>query len=133
MTIRLRHMAWILVVMGLGVSVAAHAAGKNPPATGFNASGSDDMAIVGGILGRADDMVVVRGVNVYPAAIEEVLRAAGGVAEYRVRVSEREGMHRRRALSTDSTPAIETFSIEAASDNTNDRSPIESDPGAPTS
>ena len=47
--------------------------------------------------------------------------------------SEREGMHRRRALSTDSTPAPETFSIEAASDNTNDRSPIESDPGAPTS
>ncbi len=45
MTIRLRHMAWILVVMGLGVSVAAHAAGKNPPATGFNASGSDDMAM----------------------------------------------------------------------------------------
>jgi phenylacetate-CoA ligase len=48
------------------------------------ACGSRDMALPGGILGRADDMVVVRGVNVYPAAIEAVLRSTGGVAEYRV-------------------------------------------------
>jgi phenylacetate-CoA ligase len=54
--------------------------------------GSTELALVGGILGRADDMVVVRGVNVYPGAIEEVLRAAGGVAEYRVRVSRNAGM-----------------------------------------
>ena len=32
-------------------------------------------------------MVVVRGVNVYPSAVEEILRSAGGVAEYRVRIS----------------------------------------------
>lgn len=57
------------------------------------ACGTTDMALAGGILGRADDMVVVRGVNVYPGAIEEVLRGAGGVAEYRVRVSQLEGMH----------------------------------------
>jgi phenylacetate-CoA ligase len=54
--------------------------------------GSSDMALLGGILGRADDMVVVRGVNVYPGAIENVLREAGGVAEYRVRVWVREGL-----------------------------------------
>jgi len=46
-----------------------------------------DLALEGGILGRADDMVVVRGVNVYPSAVEEILRSAGGVAEYRVRIS----------------------------------------------
>ena len=40
-----------------------------------------DLALEGGILGRADDMVVVRGVNVYPSAVEEILRSAGGVAE----------------------------------------------------
>ena len=45
------------------------------------------LALHGGILGRADDMVVVRGVNVYPSAVEEILRSAGGVAEYRVRIS----------------------------------------------
>lgn len=54
--------------------------------------GTADMALIGGILGRSDDMVVVRGVNVYPSAIEEVLRAEGGVAEYRVRISNPDGM-----------------------------------------
>ncbi len=54
--------------------------------------GSTEMALLGGILGRADDMVVVRGVNVYPAAVEEVLRDVGGVAEYRVCVSQKLGL-----------------------------------------
>jgi phenylacetate-CoA ligase len=37
----------------------------------------------GGILARADDMVNVRGVNVYPAAIEAVVRAFPEVVEFR--------------------------------------------------
>jgi phenylacetate-CoA ligase len=32
-------------------------------------------------------MVVVRGVNVYPSAVEEIVRACGGIAEYRAEVS----------------------------------------------
>jgi len=48
------------------------------------ACGSDDRALNGGILGRTDDMLVVRGVNVYPSAMDDVLRSCGGVAEYRV-------------------------------------------------
>jgi len=48
--------------------------------------GADDLALPGGILGRTDDMVVVRGVNIYPSAVEDVLRAVGGVAEYRVEI-----------------------------------------------
>lgn len=48
--------------------------------------GSCDLALAGGILGRTDDMVVVRGVNLYPSAIEDLLRACGGVAEYRVEI-----------------------------------------------
>lgn len=47
--------------------------------------GTSDVALEGGILGRTDDMVVVRGVNIYPSAVEEVLRAEG-VMEYRVEV-----------------------------------------------
>jgi phenylacetate-CoA ligase len=31
--------------------------------------------------------VVVRGVNVYPAAVEEIIRKVGGVSEYRVQVN----------------------------------------------
>ncbi len=49
--------------------------------------GRSDLALEGGILGRTDDMVVVRGVNVYPSSIEEIVRACGGIAEYRVRIS----------------------------------------------
>ncbi len=49
------------------------------------ACGTSDVALEGGILGRTDDMVVVRGVNIYPTAVEEVLRSEG-VTEYRVEV-----------------------------------------------
>ena len=38
-------------------------------------------------MARTDDMVVVRGVNVYPSAVEEIVRACGGVAEYRAQIS----------------------------------------------
>lgn len=35
-----------------------------------------------GILGRTDDMVVIRGMNVFPSAIEELLRQSSGVGEF---------------------------------------------------
>ena len=52
------------------------------------ACGRFDLTLEGGIRGRTDDMVVVRGVNVFPGAVEEIIRAAGGVAEFRVRVAQ---------------------------------------------
>jgi phenylacetate-CoA ligase len=48
--------------------------------------GSSEVALDGGILARSDDMVVVRGVNVYPSAVEDVLRFCG-VTEFRVEIS----------------------------------------------
>ena len=48
------------------------------------ACGRYELALEGGILGRVDDMVVVRGVNLYPGAFEAILRAHEQVAEYRV-------------------------------------------------
>ena len=50
--------------------------------------GRHDLGLEGGILGRSDDMVVVRGVNVYPSAVEEIVRSVGGVAEYRVEINQ---------------------------------------------
>ncbi|MFQ5638694.1 MAG: phenylacetate--CoA ligase family protein [bacterium] len=41
----------------------------------------------GGILGRWDDMLTVRGVNIYPSAIENVLRAFDEINEFRVTVA----------------------------------------------
>jgi len=46
-----------------------------------------------GIYGRFDDMLIVRGENVYPSAIEDALRAIDGFGgEFRVIVSRREAM-----------------------------------------
>jgi phenylacetate-CoA ligase len=50
------------------------------------ACGRHSLALDGGILGRVDDMIVVRGVNVYPTAVEAIVREFAEVAEYRVHV-----------------------------------------------
>ncbi|HYL85308.1 MAG TPA: AMP-binding protein [Candidatus Angelobacter sp.] len=47
----------------------------------------------GGLLGRGDDMVTIRGVNVYPTAIENVIRQFSAVDEYQVTVKTRQEMH----------------------------------------
>lgn len=54
--------------------------------------GSWELALEGGILSRSDDMVVVRGVNLYPSAIEEIIRACGGIGEYRVEIDARRAL-----------------------------------------
>jgi phenylacetate-CoA ligase len=54
--------------------------------------GSTEMALEGGILGRVDDMVVVRGVNLYPSAVEQVVRAAGGINEFRVEIRQEKSL-----------------------------------------
>jgi phenylacetate-CoA ligase len=46
-----------------------------------------------GLYGRFDDMIIVRGENIYPSAIEDTLRAIEGFGgEFRVIVSRREAM-----------------------------------------
>lgn len=43
--------------------------------------------LLGGVLGRADDMFWIKGNNVYPAAIETLLRGFGEVCEYQMEVA----------------------------------------------
>jgi phenylacetate-CoA ligase len=40
-----------------------------------------------GIIGRIDDMLVIRGENIYPSAIEDVLRAFAEVGEFEIVVT----------------------------------------------
>lgn len=61
-----------------------------PP--GVCACGRSDLACEGGILGRADDMVIVRGVNIYPGTIEEIVSGFREVAEFRVTLDRRQAM-----------------------------------------
>lgn len=49
--------------------------------------GSHQLSMEGGILGRSDDMVIVRGVNVYPSGVEQIVRGVPGIAEFQVRVA----------------------------------------------
>jgi phenylacetate-CoA ligase len=49
-------------------------------------------ALAGGIIGRADDMIVVRGVNLYPAAFDAAVRLVPEIEEYRVEISRRGAM-----------------------------------------
>jgi phenylacetate-CoA ligase len=46
----------------------------------------------GGILGRTDDMLYVRGNNIYPSAIEAILRSIPGLAEYQIEVDRSRSM-----------------------------------------
>jgi len=52
------------------------------------ACGRHDLGLQGGILGRTDEMVIVRGVNIYPTAVEEIVRGFAEVAEYQVQVDQ---------------------------------------------
>jgi phenylacetate-CoA ligase len=38
----------------------------------------------GGVLGRVDDMLIIRGVNVYPSAVEQVVREFPEIGEFRL-------------------------------------------------
>ncbi len=59
----------------------------------------------GGIIGRADDMLIVRGVNVYPSALANVLHRFPQVAEYRIIVT-RQGEMDEIALQVECPPEI---------------------------
>ncbi|MFT5495291.1 MAG: phenylacetate-CoA ligase [Kiritimatiellia bacterium] len=50
------------------------------------------LVLLGGILGRADDMVIIRGVNIFPGAVEAVVRGFDEVAEFMVHVNRVDAM-----------------------------------------
>jgi len=79
--------------------------------------GESGLMLEGGILGRLDDMVVVRGVNLYPAAVEQVLRRFDEVAEYEVRQSTEQSMAEVQVAieaAEDADAEILRRSVEAA-------------------
>lgn len=54
--------------------------------------------LAGGIAGRVDDMVTVRGVNVFPSAIEAIVRRFDEVGEYRVELARVREMDELRCI-----------------------------------
>jgi phenylacetate-CoA ligase len=56
-------------------------------------AGHEGRWLPGGIVGRTDDMVVIRGMNVYPSAIEEAVRNIDSSGEFRITFyTERSGL-----------------------------------------
>lgn len=65
-----------------------------------------------GVYGRADDMFVVRGENVYPSAIEDVLRAIPGFGdEYRIIITREKTMD-ELIVQAEPLPSVEGGEIE---------------------
>jgi phenylacetate-CoA ligase len=71
------------------------------------ACGRELLRLDGGILGRADDMVTIRGNNVFPSSIEAVLREFHELAEYRITVQTRRSMQHLQ-IEIEPTPAVAT-------------------------
>lgn len=46
----------------------------------------------GGILGRADDMMIIRGVNIFPSAVEQIIHSFPEVHEYRLTATRKDEM-----------------------------------------
>jgi phenylacetate-CoA ligase len=62
------------------------------------ACGRPFLLLQGGVLGRVDDMVIVRGVNVFPSAVEHVIREFTEVEEFRIEVFERVALRELRVI-----------------------------------
>lgn len=66
--------------------------------------GRNAARLAGGIRSRVDDMVTVRGVNVYPTAVEAIIRRFADVAEFRTVVSA-DGALRTLAVEIEPVPS----------------------------
>lgn len=70
------------------------------------------MRLKGGILGRADDMVTIRGNNVFPSSVEAVIREFNEIAEFRIEVRTERSMNH---LSIEVEPESSVSETEHAS------------------
>lgn len=67
--------------------------------------GRELLLLDGGILGRTDDMVTVRGNNVFPSSIEAILRERSEIVEFRIEVRTVRAMQ-HLAVKIEPTPAV---------------------------
>jgi phenylacetate-CoA ligase len=65
------------------------------------------------VLARADDMINIRGVNVYPTSIEAVVRRFAEIIEFRTTVSQ---THAMRTLTVDIEPSGDVGDTKALAD-----------------
>lgn len=77
--------------------------------------GSPFIRFPGGVLGRVDDMIPVRGVNIYPSAVEAIIREHPNVVEFQVDIhKEREMWAMRIEIEVDPSAVEPTVQSEVA-------------------
>lgn len=89
--------------------------------------GRSYLFLPGGVLGRADDMLIVRGVNVYPSALANILHRFPEVQEYRIIVTS-DGIMDEIALQVECPPLLTTTIQDELHIALNLRIPVEAAP-----
>lgn len=75
--------------------------------------GSPFMKLASGIAGRIDDMMTIRGVNIFPSAVESVLRRFKEVREFRIEVSKVKSLDEMSViLEVDSEAVLPRIQLE---------------------
>ncbi|HZZ26419.1 MAG TPA: AMP-binding protein [Pirellulales bacterium] len=80
----------------IGCPVLRYRTGDVVRPTWLHSEANRFVFLAGGVLGRNDDMLVVRGVNVFPSSIDHILRSFPEVVEYRATVYKVSEMDRLR-------------------------------------
>lgn len=75
-------------------------------------AGCGFVRLVGGVVGRCDDMLTIRGMNIFPASIDAVLRSIDSVLEYRVTVERPLAMDQLRIELEDRSEQPERIATE---------------------
>ena len=68
--------------------------------------------LAGGVLARSDDMMIIRGVNVFPSSIEQILRKFPEVVEYRTTAFKQGAMDQLKIEIEASTNDIDLIRLE---------------------
>jgi phenylacetate-CoA ligase len=70
------------------------------------------MLLRGGVLGRADDMIIVRGVNVFPSAIENIMREFIEIEEFKIETFVREELRELKLIIEPRTDCASPIALE---------------------
>ncbi|MGQ0634585.1 MAG: phenylacetate--CoA ligase family protein [Planctomycetaceae bacterium] len=74
--------------------------------------GSNFLHLDGGILGRTDEMLTIRGNNFYPAALEDMLRGFGKVVEFRIELRTIRAMPHLK-IAIEPAPDVPALEVQA--------------------
>jgi phenylacetate-CoA ligase len=86
---------------------------------GFDEEGR--LRLPGGILGRIDDMIHLRGNNIYPGAIEAIVREFPDIPEFRLILDERDSLAELRLELEQPDDRDQTYLLEAIRDRIRER------------